>query len=172
MQRVKELFDLAGIVSEVSADMVRRLWWKFMINVGINQASAILRGSYGLFQTSPPARALMDAAMREVIELSRKAGVPLTEADLGRMHEVLETLNPDGKTSMLQDVEARQKTEVEMFAGKVVELGRRFGVGSPRDRRPKPLPGIGCRPSGSIRFPGVEGYFHFLTIFSRSSGRA
>jgi len=131
VQRVKELFDLAGIVSEVSADMLRHLWWKFMINVGINQASAVLRGTYGLFQTSPQARALMDAAMREVIELSRKAGVPLTEADLGRMHEVLETLNPDGKTSMLQDVEARQKTEVEMFAGKVVELGQRFGVPTP-----------------------------------------
>lgn len=131
VQRVKELFDRAGIISEVSTDMLRLLWWKFMINVGINQASAVLRGTYQLFQTSREARTLMEAAMREVMSVAEKVGVPLTEADLRNWHEVLYALNPDGKTSMLQDVEAHQKTEVEMFAGKVTELGQRFGVFTP-----------------------------------------
>jgi 2-dehydropantoate 2-reductase len=40
-------------------------------------------------------------------------------------------LNPEGKTSMLQDVEARRQTEVEMFAGKVIELGRLHDVPTP-----------------------------------------
>jgi 2-dehydropantoate 2-reductase len=131
VQRVKELFDRAGIVSEVSADMLRLLWWKFMINVGINQASAVLGGSYQLFQTSEEARALMEAAMREVMSVAEKAGVALSEQDLSNWYAVLHALNPHGKTSMLQDVEARQKTEVEMLAGKVTELGRRFGVPTP-----------------------------------------
>lgn len=131
VQRVKKLFDLAGIVSEVSGDMLRLLWWKFMINVGINQTSAVLRGPYGHFQTSPEARALMEAAMREVMKVAEKVGVALTEKDLSAWHDVLFALNPDGKTSMLQDVEAQLKTEVEMLAGKVMELGRRFGVPTP-----------------------------------------
>ena len=131
VQRVKELFDRAGIVSEVSADMLRLLWWKFMINVGINQASAVLGGDYQLFQASGEARALMEAAMREVMNVAEKAGVALTEQDLNNWYRVLYALNPQGKTSMLQDVEARQKTEVEMLAGKMTELGRRFGVPTP-----------------------------------------
>ena len=32
---------------------------------------------------------------------------------------------------MLQDVEAGRKTEVEMLAGKVVELGQRYGILTP-----------------------------------------
>jgi 2-dehydropantoate 2-reductase len=36
---------------------------------------------------------------------------------------------------MLQDVEAGRKTEVEMFAGKVTELGRRYGVPTPVNER-------------------------------------
>ena len=40
-------------------------------------------------------------------------------------------MSPDGKTSMVQDVEARRKTEVEMFAGKVVELGEKHGIATP-----------------------------------------
>ena len=34
---------------------------------------------------------------------------------------------PEGKTSMLQDVE-EGKTEVEMFAGTVVEMGKKYGI--------------------------------------------
>ncbi|PJC72454.1 MAG: 2-dehydropantoate 2-reductase, partial [Syntrophobacterales bacterium CG_4_8_14_3_um_filter_58_8] len=44
-------------------------------------------------------------------------------------------LNPEGKTSMLQDVEAHRKTEVEMFAGKVIELGARHNVPTPVNQK-------------------------------------
>jgi 2-dehydropantoate 2-reductase len=43
--------------------------------------------------------------------------------DIKNWEKVLFGLNPEGRTSMLQDVEAHRKTEVEMFAGKVIELG-------------------------------------------------
>jgi len=40
-------------------------------------------------------------------------------------------LSPSGRTSMLQDIEARRKTEVEMFAGKIIELGREYNIPTP-----------------------------------------
>ena len=135
VRRMKEFFDRAGIACEVPEDMIRTLWWKFMINVGINQASAVLGGSYSLFQTSRQARDLMASAMQEVIRLAAEAGVQLTDGDVGNWYAVLDSLNPTGKTSMLQDVEAGRKTEVEMFAGKVIELGRRYGVPTPVNER-------------------------------------
>lgn len=131
VRRVKEFLDRAGIACEVPDDMIRTLWWKFMINVGINQASAVLGGSYGVFQTTPQARELMASAMKEVIRLAAEVGVYLTAEDVEKWHAVLDSLNPSGKTSMLQDVEAGRKTEVEMFAGKVIELGKRHGVPTP-----------------------------------------
>jgi 2-dehydropantoate 2-reductase len=135
VRRVKEFFDRAGIVCDVPDDMIRTLWWKFMINVGINQASAVLGGSYVVFQTSQQARELMASAMQEVIRLAAEAGVQLTDKDVRNWYAVLDKLNPSGKTSMLQDVEAGRKTEVEMFAGKVIELGRRYGVPTPVNER-------------------------------------
>jgi 2-dehydropantoate 2-reductase len=131
VKRIQALFDRAGITYETPPDMIRTLWWKFMINVGINQASAALRAPYAMFQTSQEARRLMELAMREVIMIARKAGVHLAEADIDNWRTILAGLNPDGKTSMLQDVEARRKTEVEMFAGKVIELGRLHDVPTP-----------------------------------------
>jgi 2-dehydropantoate 2-reductase len=131
VRRVQALFHRAGIVYETPPDMMRILWWKFMINVGINQASAVLRAPYAAFQTVGEARELMDAAMREVVRLAEKAGVNLAEADIYGFDPYLLRLNPQGKTSMLQDVEAGRKTEVEMFAGRMIELGRRYDIPMP-----------------------------------------
>lgn len=135
VRRVQELFTRAGINFETPPDMIRNLWWKFMINVGINQASAVLRAPYGVFQTSPEARELMEAAMWEVIVLADKEKVSLSRADIDAWMVVLNALNPAGKTSMLQDVEAGRKTEVETFSGKVIELGRLYGVPTPVNAR-------------------------------------
>lgn len=131
VRRLGELFDRSGVVYEVRSDMIRTLWWKFMINVGINQASAALRAPDGVFQTSEQARGLMEAAMREVMAVADKIGINLSEKDIEDWYKVLSGLSPDAKTSMLQDVEAGRKTEVEMLGGKVIELGRRFGVPTP-----------------------------------------
>jgi 2-dehydropantoate 2-reductase len=129
--RGQEAFDRAGIVHETPDDMIRMLWWKFMVNVGMNQTSAVMRAPYGIFQTSPEARHLMEALMKEVIALADVMNVNLTLRDVEEWYPILKGLSPQGKTSMLQDIEARRKTEVEIFGGKVVELGRTHGVQTP-----------------------------------------
>ncbi|MFO7459184.1 MAG: ketopantoate reductase C-terminal domain-containing protein [Desulfatiglandales bacterium] len=110
--RVKALqgfFDKAGIVSEIPRDMIRTLWWKFMINVGINQASAVLNAPYGVFQSFPEARELMESAMGEVIVLAGALKISLSIKDIEGWQAFLSSLAPTGKTSMLQDVEAGRK---------------------------------------------------------------
>lgn len=131
VQALHTLFHRAGIAAETPEDMIRTLWWKFMINVGINQASAVLRAPYGIFQTYPEASELMESAMEEVITLADAAGIHLSKQDISDWHAFLSGLSPTGKTSMLQDVEAARKTEVELFAGKVIRLGERYGVPTP-----------------------------------------
>lgn len=133
-ERVKAVhvaFDRVGIAYKTPVDMMRIMWWKFMINVGMNQASAVMRAPYGVFHTSEDARALMDALMREVITLAKAEGVNLVQQDLDEWYTLLHTLSPQGKTSMLQDVEAGRKTEVEIFSAKVVELGKKHTIPIP-----------------------------------------
>jgi 2-dehydropantoate 2-reductase len=73
----------------------------------------------------------METLMREVIALAQAEGVNLTEQDIASWYPVLQTLSPQGQTSTLQDIEAGRKTEIEMFAGKVVELGQKHGLPTP-----------------------------------------
>jgi len=126
-----EFFEQAEIPYEVDSDMLKRLWGKFMLNVGVNQTVAVFESNYGEVQLEGPARTMMISAMREVMALSEKAGVRLTEEDLDYWLSVLGTLSPDGKPSMAQDVEAKRFSEVELFSGTVVKLGKRYDVPTP-----------------------------------------
>ncbi|MEH7417803.1 ketopantoate reductase family protein [Neobacillus drentensis] len=129
-----EFFEQVEIPYEVDPNMLRRLWGKFMLNVGVNQTVAVFESNYGEVQLEGPARTMMISAMREVMALSEKVEVRLTEEDLDYWLRVLGTLSPDGKPSMAQDVEARRFSEVELFSGTVVKLGKKYDIPTPVNR--------------------------------------
>ncbi len=131
VRSVQGALDRAGLAWETPADMRRTMWWKFMVNVGINQASAVLRAPYGAFQPEGDARSLMTALVSEVVMLSRAEGVGLDDGDVRRWYAVLAGQPPAARTSMHQDVEAGRRTEVDIFAGRVVALGERHGIATP-----------------------------------------
>lgn len=131
VKSVAAFFEEMDLPYQVDTDMKKRLWGKFMLNVGVNQTVAVYRSDYGEIQRDGQARDMMIAAMREVIALSEKEGVHLTEADLDYWLTVLGTLSPEGKPSMAQDVEAKRFSEVDLFSGAVLELGKNFGIPMP-----------------------------------------
>jgi 2-dehydropantoate 2-reductase len=128
---VRFFFERTGIPYNIPEDIIRELWWKFMMNVGINQMSAILRANYGVFQQFSDARQLIENASNEVVSIAQKDGINLSKDDIAKYMKIIDTLSPEGKTSMLQDIEAGRKTEVDIFAGTVIELGRKYSVDTP-----------------------------------------
>jgi 2-dehydropantoate 2-reductase len=132
LSAVADLFAEVGIAAQLRTDMVHQLWWKFMINVGVNQVSAVLGAPYRAFQSpGSPAREAMLAAQAEVIAVAAAEGVRLTEVDVANWLEVLSALGPDNYTSMAQDALAGRATEVDIFAGRVCELGREHAIPTP-----------------------------------------
>lgn len=115
----------------VDTDMQRRLWGKFMLNVGINQAVAVYETNYGGVQQEGKPRETMIQAMREVVQISGKEGVALTEKDIVYWLGIIRPLNPYNKPSLRQDMEAGRMTEVEMFSGTVIKLGKKHGIPTP-----------------------------------------
>ena len=102
-----------------------------MINVGVNQLAAVTGATFGVVSKYEEARKMMGMAMREVVELSRIKGINLTDEDMISWYKICENLPYDGKPSMLQDVENKRKTEVEMLAGRVIELGKELNIPTP-----------------------------------------
>ncbi|MDR1377172.1 MAG: hypothetical protein LBJ22_06645, partial [Synergistaceae bacterium] len=102
--------------------MVRALWKKFMDNVGGNQVSALLGCKNGILMNVASVRDLVVAAAAEAVEVSKAEKTGLVDGDVSEFVERLKLLDLDGKTSMLQDIEAGRKTEADFLGGVVVEL--------------------------------------------------
>lgn len=133
VKRVAEFFAKMEVPYEAATDMYKRQWGKFMLNVGVNQTLAVYKTNFGEIQRerNGHVRNTMISAMREVIALSEKEGIDLTEADLNYWLNVLDQLRPDGKPSMCQDMEAKRHSEVELFSGAVLELGKKYHIPTP-----------------------------------------
>ena len=125
---VKSLFDEAEIDSLVCEDMLRAVWVKFMINVSVNQLSAVTHAGYGAFLNIPYLNKAMHEVMTEVITLANAIGINIAETYAEANEKTMDKSDPDGQTSMLQDIEAKRKTEVEYFSGTVIRLGKRYNV--------------------------------------------
>ncbi len=134
VERIARFFASTSLPYEVDEHMEKRMWGKFMLNVGVNQTVAVFGPDYGAIQAEGRQRDTVTAAMREVIALSRWEGVDLGEKDLDYWLNILTTLNPGGKPSMRQDVEARRKSEVDLFAGAVLKLAEKHGIETPVNR--------------------------------------
>lgn len=134
VRAVAEFFDRTHLPYEIVDDMYRKLWSKFMLNVGVNQAVAVNGRCYGDVQREGHAREVMVSAMREAVVIAQKEGIDLNEADVQYWLEVVGKLSPNGKPSMRQDVEARRFSEVSLFSGTVLELGKKHGVPTPVNR--------------------------------------
>jgi len=134
LEALKDLLHRAGIPFQVPQDILKAMWFKFMLNVAVNQVSALLNLPFGRFREYEEARNMLLMAAGEVKVIAEKRGIDLTDKDVREMMDVILALNPQGKTSMLQDVETKRKTEVEIFAGEVVRQGEALGIDTPVNR--------------------------------------
>lgn len=128
---VASFFRKMELPHQVDTDMQKRIWGKFMLNVGVNQAAAVFETNYGGIQKDGRPRDTMIQAMREVISISQKEGVNLTEEDQKYWLEIISPLNPENKPSLRQDTEAGRLSEVELFSGTVITLGKKYGIPTP-----------------------------------------
>ena len=139
LQRVKEYFERTGINYKIPDDIIHSLWLKYMLNVAANQTTAILRLTFGEMLENDKCMEFAVNLMKEVQAVAKAEGVRNTDIMVDETIENLHKMIPEGKTSMLQDVEAGRKTEVDMFAGTMVELGIKYGIATPYNKIVKEL---------------------------------
>ena len=134
---IAEFFTRTGVSHVLEQNMKRKLWFKYMFNVGGNQVTAALRLPYSSIQTRggseeiPEARELFIKAMRETIAVANAEGIDLNEGDMDSIQNTVNLLSPESYTSMCQDVLAKRKTELEMFSPVIMELAKKYKISVP-----------------------------------------
>ena len=128
---IRNSFRDAGFDTEVSKYIEGVLWNKAIVNSVINPISALTRLANGELGSVPGLRRLASKILREGMRVARRARVPsLDETPRKFLSQVLSS-TARNKSSMLQDIERAQRTEILQLNGSISIIGRRHKLATP-----------------------------------------
>lgn len=123
-----------GIKAELSENILREIWQKYVFLVGLSGTTTTIRKPIGPIRENPQTRAFLHDVMHEVVAVGRAHGVDLP-ADYAEVRlKLADDVAYDMTSSMHHDLERGNPLEVRWLSGGVVELGQRKGVPTPMNR--------------------------------------
>jgi 2-dehydropantoate 2-reductase len=130
--KIAEKFQAAGLNVEASAQVLTEIWSKLALNVATLPTSSILKLTAEKLPNTPEMQSLMRALLLEVVSVAQLQGIGLDFTERWKaITSLLSKLAPNTKGSMLQDVENRRRTEIDVMCGAIVEAGQRLGFATP-----------------------------------------
>jgi 2-dehydropantoate 2-reductase len=114
-----------------SGRILDEVWKKLALNVCTLPTSALLRFTADTLAKHEGTLALMRSLLKEVVAVASAEGIRLDEAERWSAITGLLERAVGARASMLQDVEAGRRTEIEVINGAIVDAGRRRGVPTP-----------------------------------------
>jgi 2-dehydropantoate 2-reductase len=132
---IVKTFNDAGIAVEPSGHVLKEIWSKLALNVANLPTSSAIRVTADHLLDTPEMQELMKDLLREVVAVANAQAIPLDfnerwDAITGQLRK----LAPNTKGSMLQDVENRRQTEIDVMCGAIVEAGARLNIPTPYNR--------------------------------------
>jgi 2-dehydropantoate 2-reductase len=121
----------AGFEATLSEQILTDLWMKFILLASNAGMTALSRQPIGKLRDDPDMDPIFRAAFQEIIDVGRARGIALPADALDRVLELTKHFPPTMKASMALDLERGNRLEVPWLSGKVVELGRQFGIPTP-----------------------------------------
>jgi 2-dehydropantoate 2-reductase len=131
-RRVCEAMTAGGLKCRVSRDLRGEIWVKLLGNATFNPLSALTGATMAELCSFPATRELLAEMMGEVAAVAEAVDYP-PRISVERRLEAAEAVG-DHKTSMLQDLEAGKRLELEVLVDAVLEVGAMTGVDLPRLR--------------------------------------
>lgn len=135
--RVEELHEAllrAGIKAEISDDIRRTTWEKYVFLVGLSGSTTTMRSAIGPIRENAQTRAFLFDLMKETVAVGRAHGVKLPEDYAEQRLAFVDTMAVDMTSSMHHDLNSGNPLEVPWLSGGVVQLGQQVGVPTPANR--------------------------------------
>jgi len=135
LEPLSAAIDAGGIPCEVTPTISKDLWAKMLYNCMLNGLSTVFDVPYGLLGESPHTRELMESIAQEVYAVMTAVGYAThwdsaeDYIDTFYKHQLPPTYNHE--PSMLQDIRAGKRTEIDALNGAVVQLGQLHEVPTP-----------------------------------------
>ena len=130
IKKICSMFNNTGIKTKISNDIKKDVWAKTIINSAINPVTAITGLKNGYLLKIPMLTKLMENICLEGVRVANREGV-FFDSDVFEETKKTASLTAENKSSMLQDLQNRKKTEIDFINGAIVEIGKKHGIDTP-----------------------------------------
>lgn len=129
--KIEKIFNEAQISTEISNNVIGLIWDKLLVNVGINALTAITGFKNGALVEYKEAEWILEEAVKEAYAVAKTKGIQLGFKDPVLHTKKICKATAANKSSMLQDIEHKRETEIEMINGAIVRAGKEVNVATP-----------------------------------------
>jgi 2-dehydropantoate 2-reductase len=133
-QAVAVALTAGGLPAQLDPEIHNAIWSKVIFNAAMNPLCALTRRTPGFLGASAEARATIRAVVTEGVAAAHANGAMIDPAPIHALTETSMTDHADHEASMLQDVKAGRRTEVDAINGAIVEAAEDKGVAAPVTR--------------------------------------
>lgn len=130
-RQAADLLTKGGLKAELDAQIHEAIWEKAIFNAAMNPLCALTRKTPGFFIDKPEAREMIHAVVEEGTAAANANGFAISSEPIHALTRVSMTDHADHEASMLQDVKAGRRTEIDAINGAIVEAAKRAGVEAP-----------------------------------------
>ena len=123
--------ERAGIPAEISLDMVRTLWEKYVFLTAHAGMTALSRLPAGALRQVPETREMYRRLLEELATLGRAAGANLPAGVVDSCLGMLDAVGAGAYTSLYHDLTHGKRMELEALHGHAVRLGERYHIATP-----------------------------------------
>jgi len=123
-----------GINAEISDDVRRSIWEKYVALVAMSGATTAMRQTIGPIRANPRTREFLLDLAREVVAVGRAHGVALPADYAEQRIPFFDGWPPEMTTSMHHDLQQGKRLELQWLSGGVVDLGAEVAVPTPMNR--------------------------------------
>ena len=129
LQALANTLREAGFDTEVTPSIQQEIWFKLWGNMTMNPVSFITSATGERILADPYVRDFLSRCMVEASLVGNQIGLPISSTPEAR-HQVTEKLGAF-KTSMLQDLEANKRIELDALLAIVIDIADQLKVDAP-----------------------------------------
>ncbi len=131
MQALDAMMQGAGFDAQLSPDVTREMWEKWVLLAAMGGITCLGRGTLGEVEAAPGGAAFIAAFLGEVAAVVTAEGHPPDEDFLARTLASLSQKGSRQASSMYRDLVAGRPVEVDQILGDLLARGVRAGLATP-----------------------------------------
>lgn len=129
VKTIEELFSNTGLHYRYTDYILEEMWAKFRLNVCNNLPQAILGAGVGCYEDSNHMKAISDGLRNELETIATSKGIDINKS--GELSKRGSAVPASARYSTLQDLDAKRHTEIDMFSGTLIRMGKELNIKTP-----------------------------------------